>query len=190
MPVDDTQINLSWQAPDDDGGTPITGYEISFSTSGGGSFRTDGNTFTYQHTGLEAGDTYHYQIAAINSVGRGAYSSTVSATVQGTGGTDGTDPGDDGGGNTGAPSVPLSLTATPASDTQIDLAWQAPTNTGGTAITAYQIQISIDGGNSFIDLHRTADGNTLSYQQRGLSAGTTYHYRVAAINKAGRGEYS
>ena len=273
-PVDDTQINLSWQAPDDDGGTPITGYEISFSTSGGGSFRTDRNTFTYQHMGLEKGDTYHYQIAAINSVGKGAYSNSTSATAGGSGGTDtgsgseptapasfkaiavsdnqigliwepppspdnatisgykvqfsagnsfldlartdgttlsyehtGLAPGDTyhyrvaaisglGIGTysntvsaTTYPAIPRSLAARSTSNTRVDLAWQSPPNPGGARILGYQPQVSTDGGNDFTDLQMT-DEHTLTYQHRGLSAGTTYHYRIAAINKAGRGAYS
>ena len=73
-----TKINLSWTAPDS---SDITGYKIE-SSSDAGSNWTDlvadtGNTNTaYQHTGLSPGDTRHYRVSAINSVGTSAPSNT------------------------------------------------------------------------------------------------------------------
>ena len=78
-----TKINLSWTAPD---GSDITGYKIE-SSSDAGSNWTDlvadtGNTNTaYQHTGLSRGDTRHYRVSAINSVGTSAPSNTANATT-------------------------------------------------------------------------------------------------------------
>ena len=81
-----TKINLSWTAPDSTGGSDITGYKIE-SSSDAGSNWTDlvadtGNTNTaYQHTGLSRGDTRHYRVSAINSVGASAPSNTANATT-------------------------------------------------------------------------------------------------------------
>ena len=81
-----TKINLSWTAPDSTGGSGITGYKIE-SSSDAGSNWTDlvadtGNTNTaYQHTGLSSGDTRHYRVSAINSVGTSAPSNTANATT-------------------------------------------------------------------------------------------------------------
>ena len=78
-----TKINLSWTAPNSSG---ITGYKIE-SSSDAGSNWTDlvadtGNTNTaYQHTGLSRGDTRHYRVSAINSVGTSAPSNTANATT-------------------------------------------------------------------------------------------------------------
>ena len=80
------EINLSWTAPDSTGGSDITGYKIE-SSSDAGSNWTDlvadtGNTNTaYQHTGLSRGDTRHYRVSAINSVGTSAPSNTSNATT-------------------------------------------------------------------------------------------------------------
>ena len=41
---------------------------------------TNDATLDYEHTGLTAGTTYHYQVAAINDIGTGA-SATASATT-------------------------------------------------------------------------------------------------------------
>ena len=78
-----TKINLSWTAPNS---SDITGYKIE-SSSDAGSNWTDlvadtGNTNTaYQHTGLSRGDTRHYRVSAINSVGTSAPSNTANATT-------------------------------------------------------------------------------------------------------------
>ena len=85
--------------------------------------------------------------------------------------------------------VPRNLTATVISDTQVDLAWQAPSSTSGIEITGYQLQVSIGEGTTFIDLHKTT-GLTLTYAHKGLIAGTTYYYRVAVISSRGTGIYS
>ena len=80
------EINLSWTAPNSSGGSDITGYKIESSSDAGSNWSnlvTDtGNTNTaYQHAGLSSGDTRHYRVSAINSVGTSAPSNTASATT-------------------------------------------------------------------------------------------------------------
>ena len=73
----DSQIELKWSAPEDDGGRAIVGYRIEVSADGGVSFETlvpshaamkDGAIETaYAHAGLLPGDTRRYRISAINA---------------------------------------------------------------------------------------------------------------------------
>ena len=77
------QINLSWTAPNSSG---ITGYKIESSSDAGSNWShlvaDTGNTNTaYQHAGLSPGDTRHYRVSAINSVGTSAPSNTANATT-------------------------------------------------------------------------------------------------------------
>ena len=77
------EINLSWTAPDSTG---ITGYKIESSSDAGSNWSNlvadTGNTNTaYQHAGLSPGDTRHYRVSAINSVGTSAPSNTANATT-------------------------------------------------------------------------------------------------------------
>ena len=80
-----TRINLSWTAPGDDGGSPITGYKIEVSPDGNANWTelvaTGNTTTTYAHIGLAVGTTRHYRVSAINSVGAGDPSNIDDATV-------------------------------------------------------------------------------------------------------------
>ena len=76
-------MNLSWDAPASDGGAEVTSYRIETSTDGDDwSELVSSVTGTkYADTGLTIGTTYYYQVTARNSVGLGATSGAVSATV-------------------------------------------------------------------------------------------------------------
>ena len=71
-----TRIELSWDAPADDGGSAITGYRIEVSDDGSsGSWSeleadTGNDDTSYTHEGLSPGDTRHYRVSAITANGR------------------------------------------------------------------------------------------------------------------------
>ena len=83
--VGNTRINLSWNAPASDGGSPITGYKIEVSSNGNSWTTRVANTGsanrTYSHTGLSTGDTRHYRVSAINSSGTGPHSNVARAST-------------------------------------------------------------------------------------------------------------
>ena len=89
-----TEIDLSWSAPSDDGGAAITGYKIEVSTNGSSwsdlVANTGSITTSYSHTGLTAGSTRYYRVSAINSAGTGSASNTDSATTTEASVSDGT----------------------------------------------------------------------------------------------------
>ena len=163
------EIDLSWSAPEDDGGEAITGYRIEVSR--GGTAWSDleadtGSTSTsYSHTGLTAGSARHYRVSAINSVGTSPASNVATSSY---------------------PGVPTGLTAEADGQTQIDLSWNAPASDGGSAITGYRIEVSGDG-TAWSDLEADTGSTSTSYSHTGLTAGSARHYRVSAINSAGTG---
>ena len=80
------KINLNWNAPSDNGGTPITGYMIERSTDNGSTWSTivsnTGNVgTTYLDTNVLPLTTYTYRVSAINDIGTGNPSNTASAST-------------------------------------------------------------------------------------------------------------
>src|SRR2546425_1142381 len=172
--VSPSQINLIWTAPTNNGGSAITGYKIERSTDGGTSWGTivasTVNSW-YSNSFLSANTTYTYKLSTINPIETSLPSSTASAT---------TNPAT-------VPAPPRYLSATTVSPSQINLSWWTPVNTGGSAITAYKIERSTDGGTTW----NTIVANTGSvlyinhYSNTGLLPSATYTYRVSAINAIG-----
>ena len=79
-------IELSWTAPGDDGGKPITGYLVEVASDAAGPWttakaHTGSATATYIHTGLTHTTTYHYRVSAITAAGTGKPSTTMSGTT-------------------------------------------------------------------------------------------------------------
>jgi len=166
---------LSWSAPANNGGSEITGYRIERSTDAGSTWSTiDANTgstsTTYSDTGLNPNTSYTYRVSAINSVGTSSPSNTASATT----------PSD-----VTVPSSPTELAAETISSSQIDLSWAAPANDGGSTITGYDVERSLDNGNTWYIVVSNTGSDDTAYNDTGLSQGTNYTYRVSAINSVG-----
>ena len=178
---DQTAIALAWSAPADTGTSAITGYRIEVSSNGGAVWtnlvaNTGATDTSYRHRGLQAGTTRHYRVSAINSAGTGKPSNVASATTKET--------------ETTVPGAPTDLTATARGQSRIDLAWAAPSSDGGSPVTGYQVEVSANAGTAWAVLVSNTNSSTTNYSQTGLSAATTRHYRVSAINAEGTGPVS
>ena len=175
-----TEIDLLWSAPSDDGGEDITGYKIEVSTDGSSWSDLVANTgstgTSYSHTGLTEASTRHYRVSAINSAGTSQPSSTDSATT-------------DSPPAATAPGAPTGLSATADGQTEIDLSWTAPSDDGGADITGYKIEVSTNGSSWSALVANTRSTGT-SYSHTGLTEASTRHYRVSAINSAGTSQPS
>ncbi len=84
-----------------------------------------------------------------------------------------------------APQPPTSLVATAASTSQINLSWTAPSNNGGSAITGYKIERSMDTGSTWSTVVANTSSTSTAFSDMGLAANTSYTYRVSAINSVG-----
>ena len=85
------------------------------------------------------------------------------------------------------PPAPTSVTAT-GGDGQAAVSWTAPTVLAQTPITDYVVQFQPSGGSwtTFADGTSTSASAAVT----GLTNGTTYSFRVAAVNAVGQGAWS
>ncbi len=83
------------------------------------------------------------------------------------------------------PAAPSTLTATAVSKSQINLTWKDNANNE----TGYSLERSTSSSFS-TKTTVTLPANTTSYSATGLSANTTYYFRVRAYNDAGNSAYS
>jgi titin len=184
--VEDRQVTLIWTAPGQDGGTPITDYIIEYTKNdpslvGAIDWQTYPDSVravTYVTvTGLENGTQYWFRVRA-----KTALLGTPSVP------SDGYTP-------LARSAAPTSIVATvPEGQSEtIDLAWTAPTETGGSLlISGYSVQYSTDSGNNWDipsgDVAVVFSGE--SARITGLTNGLAYAFRVAAITDAGTGWFS
>ena len=160
----DGQVQLSWDAPADDGGASIDHYVIY--QNGLDVSHVTGTTETV--TGLTNGASYNFAAAAHNSAGVGPMSTVVSVTPSAT---------------ATVPDPPANLTATPG-DGQVQLSWDPPANNGGMAVTGYRVYWGPDPNSS----NGPIVVNGTSYLHDGLENGQTFYYQVAAVNSMGEGD--
>lgn len=176
-PVSSSQINLNWTAPSNEGGSPVTGYEIDRTViDPDGVYRhpivpivsnTNSTVTAYSDTGLSQNTQYAYWVRAINSFGISRSSDGSHTTTLGEATT---------------PSPPTGLETTSISSTQISLSWTAPTNNGGSSITNYNVYRGTSSGSETL---LAQVGNDNSYTDGTVTAGQTYFYTVTSVNSAG-----
>jgi predicted phage tail protein len=166
-----TQINLSWNPPTSNGGPPVTGYKIQYQLDSGNFTNLVSNTGTattgYSHIGLSTEHIYTYKVFAINSIGTSNSSNTSSAIPTQV---------------FSAPYPPTGLVTNPSSSTSISLSWTAPSNNGGSAITGYMVEYKVGSGSYSVLI---PNNRLTTCLHTGLLTGTTYTYRVSAINSIG-----
>ncbi len=164
----DSKVTLTWTAPSDNGGSPVTGYIVYRSVaSGEENVLQPVTATTYLDLNLVNGVTYYYQVSAVNAVGEGQPSSEVACTPAAVLGP------------------PTSITAVP-SNSVISMSWTAPANTGGSTASSYKIY----RGTSATTLLFLASVTLTSYQDTGLTNGQIYFYKISSVNSVGEGAQS
>ena len=81
----DNAVRLTWTAPANNGGAPITDYVIQYSADGGITWSTYSHiasTSTAVTIPFLTPTTYTFRVAAVNTIGTGAYSATATGQVR------------------------------------------------------------------------------------------------------------
>jgi hypothetical protein len=157
---------LQWEAPEHDGGQPISGYRVQFRRIGTFSWTTfatvSPTTFSATITGL-ARVGYEFRTLAVNSVGDSAQSNIV---------VDGFSLG---------PPTSLAFTRDPCN--QVQLSWTPPVQAGCVVIANYRLEYRVGVSGTFLvfgTVASTATTGTIT----GLDPALLYQFRVASIDEA------
>jgi len=153
--IDETQIQLSWQAASD-AESGVSFYRLYR----GGSLLAATSSTSYTDAACVPGQSYTYRISAVNGAG---LESEQSEPAQATTPSD-----------TESPSVPAGLAATPVSSGTIDLSWEPSVD--NTGVTEYHV---------FRDNVEIAQTAQTVYSDASLLPATTYAYQVEAVDAAG-----
>ena len=155
------------------GGTPAYNYSWNFG-DGSATSTAQNPSHTYSTVG-----TYTATLTVTDSA---SPANTATSTVSVTADPIGSVP----------PSAPQNLTAS-AGTGQVTLNWQAPSSTGGETLTKYSVYRGTSSGTESLLTSgpcASLSGSTLTCTDTGLTAGTTYYYRVTASNPVGEGGQS
>jgi len=165
---------VTWTAPAANGGPAITSFEIVATPTSGTSpvvtrtgiarTATSGTV-----TGLVNGTTYTLQVRAVNLFGPGPLSAASNPVTP-----------------VGLPGTPTTVVAI-RGNASASLSWTAPASNGGSAITGYQVQVRT--GTTVVRTD-VLTGPSTSTLVTGLTNGTAYNFRVAAVNAIGTGALS
>ena len=153
---------VSWAAPSDNGGTPITGYTAT-ATPGGQSCTADSSR-SCTITGLTNNVAYRVSVTATNAVGVSP-ASAPSASFEP---------------REGVPGAPTGIRAK-AGPRLATVSWSPP-STGPDGITGYTVTSSPGG--------LSCSTSSLSCAVLGLTNGQTYTFRVRANSTGGAGAES
>lgn len=174
-PYSQSECSLSWV----DNSSDETSFVIERSSSS--TFATIDKTYSavanstrYYDWGLSQASVYYYRIRAVNAVGASANTATATFSIPAP--------------PPGIPVAPSVLAgATPATAiTEVALSWNDNSNNE----TSFIIQRSSTSAFTSIDKTMTATANSNRYNDWGLTPGTTYYYRMAAVNGSDESTFS
>ena len=151
---------LTWNAV-----SGATSYKVYRATSQNGTYSLLGTvtTTSYINTGAKDGVTYYYKVKAVNSAGESAFSNIVSGQSKSV---------------TPKPSAPVVKIGHSATSGKPMLTWNA---VDGAA--SYKVYRATAKNGAYSVINTT---NALTYTNTGAALGTTYYYKVEALNASGK----
>lgn len=165
----DGRLVILWTAPVNDGGSPITGYLVTPSI---GLPQTVTSTLA-EFTGLTNGTEYSFTIHAQNAIGQSVESAAFGPVAPAR-----------------KPDAPTNVRVTYRGDGNAVVAWDAPANDGGAAISTYRVTPIEDGTPLWAAESFQRDEDKLFLPMYQLTNGKSYTFTVAASNVVGRSDES
>ncbi|UCF08116.1 MAG: fibronectin type III domain-containing protein, partial [Thermoplasmata archaeon] len=166
--VGDGFVNITWDNPLDDGGSPVTEYHIYRNDTQDVYATVSGDQLWYNDQSVIVGVTYRYRVAAVNSEGEGGTSSEAVAKA-------------------GSVPLPPSDVAAASGDGYVFLTWSPPISNGSHDITNYTIyRGTVLGSETLI----AEVGDILFFNDTTAANDVTYYYRIGAVNAIGEGALS
>jgi len=172
-----SSISIAWTPPTDDGGSPLTNYEVY------GKLATDPETswtqltsvtpdvLSYTHSGIAVpGSWMQYKIRCKTNFGYSDYS-TISSFI--------------------AATVPTmnAPTLVSASKTSMTVSWTANTN-GGSAITGYILSRADTADGKYSVIYDGTKISSVTSYTSTVTAGNSYKFTVVGINSVGKSSSS
>ena len=170
----DGTYNVTWRKPFDNGGTDITGYVVEKFVGGSWTKLAElgASVLTVNIARDLPGTWVGVRISAVNSVGASVPSSQWNYMIPAL-----------------RASAPQQVAVHSVGANMVNVSWQAPASLGGSALSQYQVQISRDGGKTWLSYY--AASTALNYKTSGPAKGVTWQYRVVAYTSgAGISELS
>lgn len=156
---------VSWVAPTNTGGVPITGY-VATSNPGGKSCTAAVSPCVV--SGLTNGTAYTFTVVASNAPSSSSVPSAASAAVT----------------PSGAPTAPAATRVT-AGDASATVAWDPPTSDNGSSIVSYRVTSTPDSKTCTYQVTSPLTAPSNQCVVSGLRNGVAYTFAVVATNALG-----
>ena len=170
-PDNSGNFDVSWVAPEINGGAELSDYVIEYQKDGGAwaQFVHEPSTQTSATIeNLTVGAEYLVRVAAVNIAGAGEFVTTTTVVIPRT-----------------PPAAPTNVAGVPGNKL-VDLTWTAPQN-NGSDVSDYVVRYCVaEVCTTFED----GESAKALAQVKELTNGTEYTFEVAAVNAAGVGAYS
>ena len=169
------QLTVTWAAPENDGGSAVTGYVVEHKEAADSDWTTVSKAASARsHTiaDLTNGTPYDVRVAARSVADLGERSAAVQAAP---------------GAAATAPGAPREVTLTPG-DGQLKVSWSAPGSDGGAAISGHVVEYKRIADSDWTTVSKAASAR--SHTIADLTNGTVYEVQVQAANAEGSGGWS